>query len=109
MDTPNQRTSSAHVACSRAGTWAAWAEVVRRLGVSNLEKIIFLESSRKIVLNIYRPAQSDEIFLKVGTPIEHAVEFQDFSVTHITFYVKSILENLKVLKWQFSVTLVLLF
>ena len=38
MDTLNQRTSSAHVACSRAGTWAAWAEVVRRLGVSNLKK-----------------------------------------------------------------------
>ena len=38
LDTPNRRTSSAHVACSRAGTWAAWAEVVRRLGVSNLEK-----------------------------------------------------------------------
>ena len=38
MDTPNRRTSSAHVACSRAGTWAAWAEVVRRLGVSNLEE-----------------------------------------------------------------------
>ena len=38
MDTPNRRTSSAHAACSRAGTWAAWAEVVRQLGVSNLEK-----------------------------------------------------------------------
>ena len=38
LDTPNRRTSSALVACSRAGTWAAWAEVVRQLGVSNLEK-----------------------------------------------------------------------
>ena len=29
LDTPNRRTNSAHAACSRAGTWAAWAEVVR--------------------------------------------------------------------------------
>ena len=28
------RTNSAQVACSRAGRWAAWAEVVRRRGVS---------------------------------------------------------------------------
>ena len=30
--------SHTYGACSRAGTWAARAEVVRRLGVSNLEK-----------------------------------------------------------------------
>ena len=41
LDTPNRRTSSAHVACSRVGTWAAWAEVVRQLGVSNLEKKLY--------------------------------------------------------------------
>ena len=56
MDTPNRRTSSAHVACSRSGTCPI------------LKKIIFLESSWKIVQNIYRPAQLDEFFFKAGTP-----------------------------------------
>ena len=26
-DKPHRHANSAHVACSRAGTWAAWAEV----------------------------------------------------------------------------------
>ena len=29
-DKPPLRANSAHVACSRAGTWAAWAELARR-------------------------------------------------------------------------------
>ena len=38
MDTPSRRASSAQVAWSRAGMWAACAELARRLGVSNIEK-----------------------------------------------------------------------
>ena len=36
-----------------------------------LMKFAFLKSSWKIVWNIHHPAKSDEIFLKVGTPIIH--------------------------------------
>ena len=38
LDTPSRRASSAQVAWSRAGMWAACAELARRLGVSNIEK-----------------------------------------------------------------------
>ena len=38
MDTPNRRTTSAHAAHIPARLQAALAELVRRLGVSNLEK-----------------------------------------------------------------------
>ena len=38
MDTPNRRTSSAHAAHVPARLQATWAELVRRLGVSNFEK-----------------------------------------------------------------------
>ena len=38
LDTPNQRTTSAHTAHVPARLQAAWAELVRRLGVSNFEK-----------------------------------------------------------------------
>ena len=38
MDTPNRRTTSAHAAHVPARLQAAWAELVRRLGVSNFEK-----------------------------------------------------------------------
>ena len=37
MDTPNRRTTSAHAAHVPARLQAAWAELVRQLGVSNLE------------------------------------------------------------------------
>ena len=38
MDTPNRRTTSAHAAHVPARLQATWAELVRRLGVSNFEK-----------------------------------------------------------------------
>ena len=38
MGTPNRRTTSAHAAHVPARLQAAWAELVRRLGVSNFEK-----------------------------------------------------------------------
>ena len=38
LDTPNQRTFSAHVP---AQLQAAWAELVHRLGVSNFEKKLY--------------------------------------------------------------------
>ena len=42
MDTPNRRTTSAHAAHVPAQLQATWAELVRRLGVSNFEnKYIF--------------------------------------------------------------------
>ena len=50
--------------------WAAWAEVVRRQGVSYIDKIYIFEILIKNVRNIYHPAKLDEIFLKVGTPRE---------------------------------------
>ena len=33
-DKPPRRANSAHVAYSRDGTWAAWAELAHRLGVT---------------------------------------------------------------------------
>ena len=42
-DKPPRRTNSAHAACSRAGTWAAWADVVRRQCVSCVDKIYIFE------------------------------------------------------------------
>ena len=66
-DKPPRHANSARVACSRAGTWAAWAEVARRQGVSYIYKIYIFEIL--IVWNIHHPAKSDEIFLIVGTNI----------------------------------------
>ena len=43
------------------------ADIVRWLGVSNIKKIIFLESSWKVIQNMYQPARSDNFFLKMGT------------------------------------------
>ena len=44
------------------------ADIVRWLGgVSNIKKIIFLESSWKVIQNMYQPAWLDKIFLKMGT------------------------------------------
>ena len=42
-DKPLQRTYSAQVACSRADTWAAWAEVVHRRDVFYVDKIYIFE------------------------------------------------------------------
>ena len=44
-DKPPQCANTAHVACSRAGIWAAWAEVARRWGASYSKKFTFLKSS----------------------------------------------------------------
>ena len=38
LDTPNQRTTSAHAAHAPSRLQAAWAELVRQLGVSNFER-----------------------------------------------------------------------
>ena len=73
-DKPCRRTNSAHVAWSRAGTWAAWAEVVHRRGVFYVDKIYILKSSWKIVRNMFQPAKSDEIVLQVGTPNLHNIK-----------------------------------
>ena len=42
-DKPPRRTNSAHTACSRAGTWATWVDVVRRRSVSCVDKIYIFE------------------------------------------------------------------
>ena len=38
LDTPNQRTTSAHAAHAPSRLQAEWAELVRQLGVSNFER-----------------------------------------------------------------------
>ena len=67
-DKPPRRAKSAPVACSRASTWAACAEVARRQGVSYDDEIYIFEILIKIFWNINHPAKSEEFFLKVGTP-----------------------------------------
>ena len=90
-DKPPWRANSAHVACSQAGTWAAWAEVARWRGVSYVDKIYILKSSWKIVRNINHPAKSDEFFLRVGTPNVYSTflilypKYLKISVVEITY------------------------
>ena len=62
------RTSSAHVACCPADTWAGWAEVARLRGVSYDDRIYIFEILMKIVRNITHPAKSDELFFESGHP-----------------------------------------
>ena len=47
-DKPPQRANSAHVACSRATTWAVWAEVAHRQDVPYDDKIYIFEILMKI-------------------------------------------------------------
>ena len=61
MDTPNRRTTSAHVP---ARLQATWAELVRRLGVSNLEKNYIFE-----------------ILMKNCTKYESAIKIRDVAGT----------------------------
>ena len=42
-DKPPRHANSAHVAWSQDGMWAAWAEIVRRGGVSHCNKIYIFE------------------------------------------------------------------
>ena len=58
-DKPPWRTNSAHVACSRAGTWAAWAEAMRRQGVPYIFEILRINCSKylsasQIISNFFR-------------------------------------------------------
>ena len=68
MDIPYRRPSSAQPGCSSKLSRQARQSLGVNWVCPILKKIIFLESSWKIVQNIYRPAQSDKIFFKVGTP-----------------------------------------
>ena len=67
-DKPRRRTNSAHVAWSRSGTWAAWAEVVRRRGVSYIDKIYIFEILMKNCSKYSSPSQIGWIFFKSGHP-----------------------------------------
>ena len=56
-DKPPQRTNSAHIACSRAGTWAAWTEVERWLSVSYVNRIYIFEIPMKNCSKYLSPSQ----------------------------------------------------
>ena len=58
----------AHVACGQAGTWAAWAEVAHRQGVSYIDKIYIFEIIMKNCSKYVSASQIGWNFLKVGTP-----------------------------------------
>ena len=73
-DKPRRRTNSAHVAWSRSGTWAAWAEVVRRRGVSYIDKIYIFEVLIKNCSKYVSASQIGWNFLKVGTPNVHCLK-----------------------------------
>ena len=64
MDTPNRRTTSAHAAHILAWLQATWAELVRRLGVSILEKNYIFE-----------------ILVKNCTKYESAIKIRDVAGT----------------------------
>ena len=67
-DKPPRRTNSAHAACSRAGTWAAWADVVRRRGVSCIDKIYIFEILMKSCSKYPSPSQIRWNFFQSGHP-----------------------------------------
>ena len=67
-DKPPRRTNSAHAACSRAGTWAAWADFVRRRGVSCIDKIYIFEILMKNFSKYSSPSQIRWNFFKSGHP-----------------------------------------
>ena len=68
LDTPNRRPSSAQLACSVLMSNQAGPSLGVDWVCPILKRIMFLESSWKIVQNMYRPAQLYKFFLKVGTP-----------------------------------------
>ena len=62
------RAGSAQLACSaKLSRQARQSQRVEGHGPM-LIQFTFLKSLEKIVQNTYQPAQSDDIFLKVGTP-----------------------------------------
>ena len=67
-DKPPRRANSAHVACSRAGTWAAWAEVARRQGVSYVDKIYIFEILVENSSKDQSPSQIGWNFFQSGHP-----------------------------------------
>ena len=92
MDTPNRRTSSAHAAHVLAWLQAKWAELVRRLGVSNFEKNyifgILMKNWTKYQLAI-------KIRDVAGTPNTTIRKFQNFSKGTILILRKINFSNLK--------------
>ena len=67
-DKPPRRTNSAHSACSRAGTWATWADVVRRRDVSCVDKIYIFETLMKNCSKYSSPRKIRWNFFKSGHP-----------------------------------------
>ena len=68
MDTPNRRTTSAHAAHVPARLQATWAELVRRLGVSNFEKNYIFGILMKNCTKYLSASSIGRISFKVGTP-----------------------------------------
>ena len=59
---PPRRANFAHLACSWAGMWAAWAEVAHQLGVSYVDKIYIFEILTKNCLKYSSLSQIRWIF-----------------------------------------------
>ena len=86
---PPRRANSAHVACSWADTWAAWAEVARRWGVSYVDKIYISEilikncskysSPSKIGWNVFKCGHP---YLSVFVVLSHQVHIVKFILNY---------------------------
>ena len=104
LDIPPRRTSSAHVACSRAGTWAEWADVVRRWGVSYVDKIHIFEILMKNCSKYVSASQIGWNFFKSGHP--YCTTTHLFLSTHHNAHFFSIKIRLRYHLFPYSLILV---
>ena len=68
QDTPRRRTNSAHIAHVPARLQATWAELVRRRGVSCVDKIYIFEIAMKNCSKYQSPVKIRDV---AGTPNVH--------------------------------------
>ena len=68
QETPRRRTTSAHAAHVPARIQAAWAELVRRRGVSCVDKIYIFQILMKSCLKYPSPSQIGQKFFQSGHP-----------------------------------------
>ena len=80
-------TNSAHVACSRAGTWAAWAEVARWWGLSYDDRIYIFEIKHEnLLLVLIYVCHFHHHFLLTVIQISNLLWFFIYSLSlHISF------------------------
>ena len=89
---------SAHVACSQASTWAEWAEVVRRQGVSYVDKIHIFEILMTNCSKYLMPSQIGWNFWKVSTPNPQRVITHRFRYLGMNISIEFWLEVLRLSK-----------